>query len=230
MCREPEPEPAVEVRFGRATLTAGRLPRFRSDWMVQLPVAVEVGLAADGLVWWVGELGADGWLLPRYGSWRSATGWEWVRIRVSEGPPTELRVVRAGEADTVLLAHDADAAQVREAINRFAPEALRGDDPSRPEVNWDDWELESDPIEVEVSEEPDEPGELLIGFSDEIAHDHRSLVLQSVDVVRAIPGIRRADQTDTEVITAYGSASAEEVKAVLHTWWDGHLPGWRDMH
>jgi hypothetical protein len=217
------------VVLGTATLIAGPS---RAGTRRAFPVDVGIGVGEDGFFYWHGGLAPDGTMLRQSGSWQSHSGWRWLRVRVLDGPPAEVRVVDGVNDDVVLRLLDVTPEQVREAVGRYAPDALGDDDPpARP--SWEEMFAnlpKLDPVDVEAAEEPDEPGELTVMFSDPISHRHQSLVAASVEVVGSVPGVTRAYQQDTEIILAFGTASPEEVKRVLQAWWDTKLPGWREMH
>jgi len=225
--RRPIPQPAVVL--GTATLLAAPS---RAGLGRTLPAEVGIGVGEDGFFYWHGGRAQDGTVIRKPPHWQSHSGWERLRVRVLDGPPAEVRVVDGLSDDVVLrLLVDVTPEEVRDGIRRYAPDALGDDDPpARPSPQQMFAELPRlDPVDVEAAEEPDEPGELTVGFSDSISHDYQTLVAASVDVVRSVPGVTRAYQQDTEIILAFGSATPEEVKAVLQAWWDTALPGWREL-
>ena len=219
--------PKVDIVLGRGRLVASGM-RGPLGMAVTPTGEVGAGVGEAGFIWWVGEMGADGRLVGRMGSVQTTIPWGSIRVRASGDQPTEIRVLAHGGRDTVLELAGLPAAAVLDTIGHYDALALRADDPPPPAVLSSE-PPELVPIDVEVNEDSDEPGELFVGFSDQIAHDYQEMVQQSVKLVRGVPGIARAHQEDTELILAYGTADPVRVKEALHRWWDQHLPGWRAM-
>jgi hypothetical protein len=71
-----------------------------------------------------------------------------------------------------------------------------------------------------------EPGELLVTFSDEVAHERSHLVDRAASAIAAFPGVAEAHREDREEIIVTGAQlDPADVEARLVTWWDDQLAG-----
>jgi hypothetical protein len=80
-------------------------------------------------------------------------------------------------------------------------------------------------VSVDPPEEPGVPPneDLAVFYSDVAAHDFQELVVESVSVIAAFPGVDAARQYDRELIVVWGNPDAGRLRDHVDRWWRDRL-------
>lgn len=147
--------------------------------------------------------------------------------RYSDEALIEFLGIDASQIDEVRAAVTARSLAMSEEVLRPEPRPKADQPYTRDEAihallqsGWMNVERHIDP---EAIADPEDHGDFIVDYNDNIAHNFEASVEASVEVVRAFPGVTQARHEDRELILGWGHVNLGELEARLRSWWTDRL-------